>query len=101
MLSVEEELKTPCVKGGPEEGPAIPLGTKVGLCERNCVSVIGNYNSDLTLMAIISEILEGPLQESSIICSSQSSAFSPFPSTLKLSRSSKSGSRLGTNWSSW
>lgn len=36
-LSVEEELKTPCVKGGPlsieEEGPAIPPGTKVGLCE--------------------------------------------------------------------
>src|SRR5260221_11858542 len=101
MLSVEEELKTPCVKGGPEEGPAIPPGTKVGLCEQNCVSVVGNYDSDFTSMAIISEILEGPLRESSMICSSQSSAFSPFPSTSKLSRSSKLGSRSGTNWSSW
>jgi hypothetical protein len=45
-LSVEEKLKTPCVKGGPfcvdKEGPAIPPSTKVGLCERNCVSVLGN-----------------------------------------------------------
>ena len=52
-LWVKGGLTTPCVKGGPysaeEEGPPTSLDTRVGLCERDCVSVLGNYNKQLYL----------------------------------------------------
>jgi len=58
MLSVKEGRATACVEGAAlsiEEGPA-PF--QVGLCKHSCVNILGN-NSELTSIAIASEILDG------------------------------------------
>jgi len=63
------------------EGPG-PF--QVGLCEGNCVNVLGNY-SERTTIAIASEILDGFLRKLYEVLITNAVTFSTLLSTLKSS----------------
>ena len=92
------EPPTPCVEGPATVCLKAGRPTQVGHCEQNCVNMLGNYNSEFTLIAIVLVSFDGFLQESSVIWLSliQLLTFLRWPLTLK--SSSVSGSRSGRDW---